>query len=122
MTMSISALSNNRTVHSISGANFSTTSAKKASSLFDQMDPTGTGSVSRSQFARSFKSLNLPDGIKGLGANTVFSSLDTGGKGAIGKKEFSSGMMKLLSTLNAAKTSSPQAPASAPTTLNGVTL
>jgi Ca2+-binding EF-hand superfamily protein len=122
MTMSISALSNNRTAHSVSGANSTTTSTKKASSLFDQMDVTGIGSVSRNQFARNFKSLNLPSGIKSLGADKVFSALDASGKGAIGKKEFSSGMIKMLSALNASQTSAPQTPASAPTNLNGVTL
>jgi hypothetical protein len=122
MTMSISALSNNRTAHSISGAGNTTTSAKKTAGVFDQMDPLGTGAISRSQFTQSFKSLNLPASIKSLGADKVFSALDTGAKGAIGKKEFSSGMIKLLSTLNASQASAPQASASTPTNLNGVTL
>ena len=99
MSLTVSGVAASRYAREVSGGAHAPTASQKMSSVFDKIDVSGTGSITRAQLAQKFKGLNLPEGIKALGPDAVFSALDQSKTGSVDKKKFSSGMIKLLSTL-----------------------
>jgi hypothetical protein len=77
---------------------------QKMSSLFDQIDSAGTGSIDAAQFAAAFAAGNPPAGFQALGAGAVFARLDARGTGSVSRSEFISGMTALSVGLRGAAT------------------
>jgi Ca2+-binding EF-hand superfamily protein len=88
-------------INAISGASKRMPPAQKMSNLFDKIDASGSGAITRSQFSRVFQALNPPVAIKKLGADTVFSSLDSSNSGSVTKQNFVSGMAKVVAGIRA---------------------
>ena len=72
------------------------TSQQKISNLFQQIDSSGTGRITKAQFEQAFSKLNLPASVKGLGLEAAFSKLDPSGTGVVSKKDFIAGMESLM--------------------------
>jgi EF-hand domain pair len=73
--------------------------AQKMANLFDQIDSSGSGSISQSQFEQAFKSMNPPASVKSAGADSVWSKLDPNGTGSVSKQDFVKSMVDTLKQL-----------------------
>lgn len=69
---------------------------QKLSSLFQQIDTAGKGSITKAQFAEAFNKLNPPPAVKALGAEAAFSKLDPQGTGSVSKQDFIKGMESIM--------------------------
>jgi hypothetical protein len=70
---------------------------QKLGNLFQQMDTSGSGRISKAQFDQSFSNLSLPISVKEMGKDAVFAKLDPNGTGTVTKQEFIQGMEPLMS-------------------------
>ena len=70
--------------------------ATKMSNLFDSIDTTSSGTISKSQFEKAFASKNPPASFKAAGADAVWSKLDPNGTGSVSKQDFISGMTTMM--------------------------
>jgi hypothetical protein len=82
--------------------------------VFDQIDTSGSGTISKSQFEQSFQNLKMPQAFKAMGADAIFAKLDPNGTGSVSKQDFVDGMKSLMvqarqERSNAAAQSTPQA-------------
>ena len=73
--------------------------AQKMANLFDQIDTSGSGTITKSQFEQAFSSLNPPASVKSAGADTVWSKLDPNGTGSVSKQDFVKSMVDTLKQL-----------------------
>lgn len=70
---------------------------QKIGNMFQQIDSSGTGRITKEQFEQAFDKLNLPASVKALGAEAAFSKLDPTGSGVVSKQDFVHGMTSLVS-------------------------
>lgn len=73
---------------------------QKISNLFQQIDTSGTGRITKAQFEQAFNKLNMPVSVKGIGEEAAFSKLDPSGTGVVSKKDFIAGMESLITQKN----------------------
>ena len=99
----------------VSGASGSGGATKKMTALFDQIDSTGAGSLSKSQLEEAFQTKNPPAAFKALGSHALFQKLDPQGTGRVSKQNFVSTMAQLSESFREAATSGAASPG---TTLN----
>ena len=85
------------------------TSQQKISGLFQQIDSSGTGRITKALFEQAFSKLNLPASVKGMGLEAAYKKLDPSGTGVVSKKDFIAGMESLIKQKN----TQPQKPISA---------
>ncbi len=69
------------------------------SDLFDQIDSSGSGSISKSQFEQAFQTLNPPGSFQKAGADAIWSKLDPNGTGTVSKQDFVNTMTTLMKEL-----------------------
>ena len=74
----------------------SATSQQKIANLFQQIDSSGTGHITKSQFEQAFSKLNLPASVKGVGLEAAYKKLDPSGTGVVSKKDFIAGLESLI--------------------------
>ena len=99
--MDISGVSAAGGMHTVSGASSSGPPQQKMSSLFDSIDTSGSGSITKAQFDQAFQSKNPPAVFQKQGADATFASLDPSGTGSVSKQDFVAGMSKLMASLRA---------------------
>jgi hypothetical protein len=99
--MDISGVSAAGGLHAVSGASSSGPPQQKMSSLFDSIDTSGSGSITKAQFDQAFQSQNPPAVFQKQGADAIFASLDPSGTGSVSKQDFVAGMSKLMASLRA---------------------
>jgi hypothetical protein len=85
----------------MSGASAGSPPQQKMTSLFDQIDSSGSGSISQAQFLQAFQTMNPPAVFQNQGADAIFSALDPSGSGSVSKPDFVSTMSKLMVSLRA---------------------
>ena len=78
------------------GASKPPTTEQKLTSLFQQIDTDGKGSITKAQFQQAFNKLNPPDAVKAMGAEAAFSKLDPTGSGSVSKQAFVKGMETIM--------------------------
>lgn len=78
------------------GASKPASPQQKLSSLFQQIDTAGKGSITKAQFTEAFNKLNPPPAVKALGAEAAFSKLDPQGTGSVSKQDFIKGMESIM--------------------------
>lgn len=101
MSMDIGGVGNAGALHAMSGASAGMPPQQKMSSLFDQIDTNGSGTITQAQFNQAFQTFNPPAVFQQQGANAIFSQLDPSGTGSVSKPDFVSGMSKLMVSLRA---------------------
>ena len=69
------------------------------SNLFDQIDTTGSGTITKSQFEQAFQNMNPPGSFQAAGADAVWSKLDPNGTGSVSKQDFVNGMTTMMKQL-----------------------
>jgi Ca2+-binding EF-hand superfamily protein len=72
---------------------------QKMTSLYNQIDTSGSGSISQSQFNQAFQKLNPPAAFKSAGATAVWNALDPSGSGQVSQQNFVNGMKNLMVSL-----------------------
>ncbi len=80
----------------VSGASMRMPSATKMANLFQKMDTSNSGSITKAQFEKAFQTLNPPPSIKTMGSDSVFNRLDPNGTGSVSKQDFINGMKTLV--------------------------
>jgi Ca2+-binding EF-hand superfamily protein len=80
---------------SLSG-NSQLSSQQRLNNLFQQIDTTGKGHITKAQFEQAFNKLSLPAAVKDLGPEVVLNKLDPNGAGIITKPEFMQRMEPLM--------------------------
>ncbi len=79
-----------------SGASMRMPPTQKMANLYQQIDTSNSGSISKAQFEQAFQSLNPPANWKSQGADAIFSKLDPSGSGSVAKQDFISGMTNMM--------------------------
>jgi len=103
MTSAISGMAGMIHPHVVSGASMRQPPAQRMANLFDKIDTAGTGSINKAQFEHAFQTLNPPASLQSMGANAVWSQLDSNNTGSVSKQQFVSGMGNLPSQLQGGK-------------------
>lgn len=75
-----------------SGASPAMSPNQKMGELFDQIDNSGSGSITQSQLQQALTTQNPPAAFKAMGADAIFSQLNPSGSGSVSKQDFVSGM------------------------------
>lgn len=98
MVMSISSLGGaSMPPRVMSGASSRTSSpTQKMSDLFQKIDTSGSGTISKAQFEQAFQNTNPPPAFKAMGADAIFSKLDPNGTGSVSKQDFINGMKSMM--------------------------
>lgn len=86
----------------VSGASMRKPPAQRMAQLFDQIDTSNTGSITKAQFEQAFQTMNPPAALKSMGADAIFNQLDPNGTGSVSKQDFVSGMKDVLSQARSA--------------------
>ena len=72
---------------------------QKMSGLFDSIDSSGSGSITKSQFEQAFQTQNPPASFQASGADAIWSKLDPNGTGSVSKQDFVSTMTAQMKEL-----------------------
>jgi len=80
----------------VSGASMRMPPSQKMADLFQQIDTSNSGSITKAQFEQAFQTLNPPPAIKSMGADAIFSKLDPNGTGSVSKQDFINGMKPMV--------------------------
>ena len=102
MTTPVSSVSPHVRVDTYTGASGARMPAStKMANLFDRIDRSGAGVITRSQFETAFQTMQPPRDFKSRGADAIWSSLTSGQSGGISKTDFISGMLAQMRSMRA---------------------
>ena len=97
-------------MHGMSGASWTAPPQQKMSNLFDAIDTSGSGVISKSQFTQAFETHKPPAVFAKQGPDNIFATLDPSNTGSVSKSDFISTMTKLMVSLRADPATAPQGP------------
>ncbi|MGZ5011262.1 MAG: EF-hand domain-containing protein [Methylobacter sp.] len=101
MSMAISGMGNaGMPPRIMSGASSRMSPDQKMSNVFQQIDTSGSGTITKAQFEQAFQSMNPPAAFKTMGADAIFSKLDPNGTGSISKQDFVDGMKTMMGQIH----------------------
>ena len=108
--------------HAVSGASATARMPpqQKMTSLYNQIDTNGAGSITQAQFDQAFQTMNPPGPFKAAGADAVWNALDPTGSGQVSRQDFINGMKNLMVELRRDHGGAAGTSASATRTLNGL--
>jgi Ca2+-binding EF-hand superfamily protein len=101
MSMSVAAIGGSGGLQAMSGASTGMPPQQKMTSLYNQIDTNGAGSITQQQFTQAFQTLNPPPVFQQQGAGAIFAALDPNSTGTVSKQDFISGMTGLMASLRA---------------------
>ena len=102
MTTPVSTVSPHIRVDTYTGASGARIPAStKMANLFDRIDNSGAGVITRSQFDAVFQTMQPPRDFKSRGADAIWSSVTSGQAGGITKTDFISGMLAQMRSMRA---------------------
>ncbi|MCW6512823.1 EF-hand domain-containing protein [Lichenifustis flavocetrariae] len=96
MSMTVSGMAGGYSVQAMSGASARMPPAQKMASVYSQIDTSGTGSISKSQFTQAFQTMKPTWGFRAMGADAVFQALGPNSSGNVSQKDFVQGMTSLM--------------------------
>jgi hypothetical protein len=99
MNTIVSGIATAGDLHAMSGASGGMPPQQKMTSLYNNIDTGGSGSITQQQFNQAFQTLNPPPVFQKQGANAIFAALDPNGTGSVSKQDFVSGMSSLMVSL-----------------------
>ncbi|HEY8157746.1 MAG TPA: EF-hand domain-containing protein [Methylobacter sp.] len=101
MSMAISGMGNaGMPPRIMSGASSRMSPDQKMSNLFQQIDTSGSGTITKAQFEQAFQNTNPPAAFKAMGADAIFSKLDPNGTGSVSKQDFVDGMKTMMGQIH----------------------
>lgn len=83
----------------MSGASMPSPPSQKMANLFDQIDSSGSGSITEAQFSAAFSANNPPASVRAQGAAAIYQQLDPTNSGSVSRSDFVNGMTKILAGL-----------------------
>ncbi len=86
-------------LQAMSGASGGMPPQQKMTSLYNNIDTGGSGSITQQQFNQAFQTFNPPPVFQKQGAGAIFAALDPNGTGSVSKQDFVSGMSSLMVSL-----------------------
>ena len=86
-------------LQAMSGASAGMPPQQTMTSLYNNIDTRGSGSITPQQFDQAFHTLNPPPVFQKQGADAIFAALDPNGTGSVSKQDFVSGMSGLMVSL-----------------------
>ena len=101
MTAPVAAVGRTAIPEIVSGASTSGPPNQKMSTLFDNIDSGGAGSINQAQFNQAFQTLNPPPVFQAQGTAATWSALDPNGSGSVSKADFVNTMKDLMVQLRA---------------------
>lgn len=101
MSMSISGASGAGAGQIVSGASMRQPPQQKMTNLYNQIDTSGSGSITKAQFQQAFNTLNPPTAFKNAGFDAVYSQLDPNGTGSVSQADFVTAMKGMMVSLRA---------------------
>ncbi len=99
MSMAISGMGGAGSPQVWSGASARMSPAQKMSNLFDKIDTSGSGTITKAQFEQAFQTMNPSKGFQQAGADAIWAKLDPNGTGSVSKQDFVSGMTAQMSQM-----------------------
>jgi Ca2+-binding EF-hand superfamily protein len=112
----ISALAASGGPEMMSGASTRAPASQKMSNLFDQIDTSGSGTITQSQFSQAFQTLSPPSDFKTQGADAIWSKLDPTNSGSVNSQDFVTAMTSMMKQMRGQHAdASTQTSASSPT-------
>ena len=120
MSIDIASVAGSTAPQIWSGASARMPASQKMSGLFDQIDSSGSGSISQAQFSQAFQALDPPKDFKVAGASAVWSQLDPGNSGSVSRQDFVSGMTAIMRQLRTGNGGSGSPPSSIPSPLQTI--
>lgn len=105
MSMGVSGIGGSYAPQAMSGASARMPPAQKMATLFAQIDTSGAGSITASQFTQAFQTMKPTAGFSATGANAVFQTLDPSNSGTVSKQNFVQGMTQLMAQFRSSGTS-----------------
>ena len=81
------------------GASMRMPPAQKMAALFDKIDTSGSGTMTKAQFEQAFQTASPPKGFQNMGADAIWAKLDPNGTGSVSKQDFVSDMTTLMSQM-----------------------
>ena len=103
----------------MSGASARRPPQQKMSQLFDMIDASGSGTITKDQFQKAFQSLEPPAKLQAVGASQLWARMDTNRTGSVSKRDFLKVMLDAIR--NQGGSGQEIAPASATRTANAAT-
>lgn len=104
-----------QSVHAQSGASMAMPLYPKISALFSQIDTSGSGSISQSQFQEAFATQSKPARFQAAGADAIWAQLDPSKTGSVSRQDFVQGIAKLSAALKSNGTAAAAVPSAAKT-------
>lgn len=80
----------------MSGASMRMPPQQKMSNLFQMIDTSGQGFITKQQFDQAFNNMNPPAAFKAIGLDAAFAKLDPSGAGQVSKDDFINGMKSMM--------------------------
>lgn len=99
MSTAISGMGMAGAPKAMTGASMRMPPSQKMANLFDKIDTSGTGSISKAQLEQAFSTLKPPSGFKSMGADAIFAKLDPNGTGSVSKQDFKNGMTQMMAQI-----------------------
>ena len=99
MSMGVSGVGGSYSPQAMSGASARMSPAQRMSSLFSQIDTSGSGSINQSQFTQAFNTMNPTAGFRAMGASASFQALNPNSAGLVSQQNFIQGMTQLMMQL-----------------------
>ncbi len=106
MNMSVNGMGGGSAPMTMSGASMRSPPPQRMAKLYDKIDTSGSGSITKAQFEQAFASLKSPPAIQVAGIDALWEKLDPKGSGAVSKEEFIKNMTAEMGHLQRA----PQGP------------
>jgi Ca2+-binding EF-hand superfamily protein len=105
MSMSVSGVAGSFSPQAMSGASMRAPPAQKMTNLFNKIDTSGSGSITKAQFTQAFQTMKPTAGFVAMGASAVYAALDPTQSGSVSKQSFVSGMTSLMAQFRSASAS-----------------
>jgi Ca2+-binding EF-hand superfamily protein len=105
MSMGISGIGGSYAPQAMSGASARMPPTQKMATLFSQIDTSGTGLITQSQFTQAFQTMKPTAGFRAMGADAVFQALNPSSSGTVSQQNFVQGMTKLMTQFHSAGSS-----------------
>src|SRR5579859_3847419 len=117
MSMAVTGTGGAGMPHGVSGASMSAPPQQRMSNLYNQIDSSGSGSITQAQFNQAFQTLNPPAAFQSAGADAVWNSLDPTGSGSVSQQDFVAGMKDQMVQLRQGSDSASSAAAAQTSTM-----
>ena len=105
MSMGVSGIGGSYAPQAMSGASARMPPTQKMATLFSQIDTSGTGLITQSQFTQAFQTMKPTAGFRAMGADAVFQALNPSSSGTVSQQNFVQGMTKLMTQFHSAGSS-----------------